>query len=370
MKHIETAVLARLEVAFAPAKKADKPKPKYGSDKWWKSLSKNEQKQYLKEHPKSKYNPANKLKKSKNKLVKKKKPLIPGVVPGKGKPHTEHQIRMDEKRKMRQAQLRKDKERKKKEAKKKDELRKKAEKRAQDEKKAKKKEKQPKLTEAQKKAKQEEERLAEQYKNTKKPEDFEALEEHKTASRTAKFIDWYEETVNKAVDKIKRGTLERIGNVIGADLEDMLVAKDSHRPPSVRLYEALNKAIERNEAELDQINEKIAKAKDQLKIAKGKKDKAKNPDSIDGWNQKIVSTKELLGRLGVQRKILMKKVEEGHKQRDPLKARADRYHIKEGEEREKVRDLRSLGIKTGRAKKGGKTKPTKPKLHKLKRAKR
>ncbi len=364
MKHIEQAVLARLEVAFAPTKKADKPKPKYGSEKWWKSLSKKDQRQYLKEHPGSKYNPAKKAKKSKNKLVK-KKPAIPGLTVTKTKPHTEHQIRMDEKRKMRQAQLRKDIERKKKEAKKKDELRKKAEKQAQEEKKKKVKPR----TEAEKKAKQEEDRLAEQYKATKKPEDFEALEEHKTASRTAKFIDWYEESVNKAVDKIKHGTLERIGNVIGADLEDM-ISKDSHKPPSVRLYDALNTAIQRNEAELDQINEKIAKAKDQRKIAEGKKAKGRNPESIAGWEQKIVSIDELLGRLGVQRKMLEKKVQEGHKQREPLKARADRYHIKESEERDKVRDLRSLGIKTGRAKTGGKAKPTKPKLHKLKRAKR
>ena len=128
MKHIETAVLMRLEVALAPPANKEKPKPRVGSEKWWKAQSKSFQKKYLKEHPSSKFNPANKSK-SKNKLVK-KKPLIPG-----GKPHTEHQIRQDEKRKVKKDMTRKDAEKKAKEGKKSKILDKKAKKRAIEEKK-------------------------------------------------------------------------------------------------------------------------------------------------------------------------------------------------------------------------------------------
>ncbi len=79
MMHIERAVLARLEVAFAPSKKKKKPKPRIGSEKWWKAQSKSFQKKYIKEHPSSKFNPANKNKRKPDK--DKKKPLIPGGQP-------------------------------------------------------------------------------------------------------------------------------------------------------------------------------------------------------------------------------------------------------------------------------------------------
>ena len=65
---------------MATPKTTLKTKPRKGTDEWWKGQSKTFQKKYLKEHPSSKFNPANR---SKRKDDKKPKSKVPGVAPKK-----------------------------------------------------------------------------------------------------------------------------------------------------------------------------------------------------------------------------------------------------------------------------------------------
>lgn len=421
MKHIETAVLMRLEVALAPPAKKEKSKPRVGSEKWWKAQSKSFQKKYLKEHPSSKFNPANKSK-SKNKLVKKKKPAIPG-----GKPATEHQIRQDEKRKVKQDMTRKEAEKKAKEGKKAKILDQKAKKKALEEKKkqaiqqkkldAKRakeakafqdlkdrlkelknkpkkteserleereliKEKRDKLKEKEKKAaekeaqkKAAEERKAEGWDYEGNPDedkgkydvdmpDLDEGDSEKKQSKLKKYahkaVDWYEESTNNLLGAIKVDVLRRVG---------IDAATPDPRPHSVKLYDSLNKVADGYKAHIKVLDGKLAeaeKARDQIKA----KQKATTNVPERKKFQRIIDEQltPRVQKILAKRKEYRDKLSETDKHMEGLQDRRDRYSEKQGEAKEKREALREWGIDS--RKKGARRKKSRSPVPKLTRMKK
>lgn len=303
--------MKRLEVLSAPAKKV-KPKttlksaPRKGTDEWWKAQSKAFQKRYLKEHPSSKFNPANK---SKRKKDKGKEP-VNKLVPSKSK-DVLRQKKQKEKEALRQKRLKEKKvetEKSLKQKKKKvDDVLKRKKKQAYEALQRKKKKIDDALKKKRKKAHEALDKKHKQ-KDDKRAKEKQARELHKKQrkrqveteqelldteegedprTRGEKVADWFEGVVREKGRDVAEDIADRISRTFGLpDLKGAIPDVKS-KPGFVKNYEANESMLEEAKKELNKLKEEREDAFDtQDKSLSGATRKA-NERHIQALNEKI-----------------------------------------------------------------------------------